>query len=91
MNRAIWGALAGWSAIVALAWWLAQRRLDECYSECNRHSATAARDAVLIWGPAVPMGVLALVGLIRLFGAPRLNRSGSSPASTTAEARRSLP
>ena len=93
MNRAIAGALAGWTAIVVLAWGLAELRLTRCEywrfsdSPCIMHALTV-RDAVLIWGPAVPVAILALVGLVRLLSQQRLNRSGAAPQPPGPEARR---
>ena len=72
MNRIAIGALAGWSAIVGLAWWLADRRIDVClYSdERCKPALLAARDNVLIHGLTV-----ALVGIVGLtLWAPRSRR-----------------
>lgn len=55
MRRIIALASTGWAAIVALAWWLADRRLAECHpynSECQQ-AAMSARDYVLIAGLSV--------------------------------------
>ena len=64
MKRIATAALAGWSAIVGLAWWLADRRLGSwCHYDVDRckPALLAARDNVLIHGLTV-----ALVGAIVL-------------------------
>ena len=63
MRRIALYGLAGWSGIVALAWWLADSRIEIC-----RHSsgytcelrATAARDEGLFWGLAVALVAILL-------------------------------
>lgn len=72
MRKVVVGVLAAWSGIVALAWWLADRRLAACHTwteGCNQFSLTATRDNVLIWGAATPLGLFVLIvllGLLRL-------------------------
>ena len=64
------GLLAGWTGIVALAWYLADRRIWLCtndvwpdtQSPCFTR-ATATRDAVLIWGPAIGLVGLAWLAI----------------------------
>ena len=58
----IGGALAGWAAIIGLAYRLASARIDLCdYEKACIIRATAVRDNVLITGL-----IVALVGLIVL-------------------------
>lgn len=80
----LWGGVAAaWAAIVALAWALADRRIDLCAFEKKCLLATTAtRDAVLIWGASVPLAVFVLallLGMVRL----NLARRGRGPASAS--------
>ena len=60
MKRIVGRALAGWAAIVALAWWLANKRILICeWERACMVRTVASRDAVLTGGLTV-----ALVGLI---------------------------
>ncbi|MCL6684468.1 hypothetical protein [Sphingomonas alba] len=53
-------ALMGWAGIVALSWWLAERRIEICDDSASCViRATAARDNALIWGL-----IIALVGAV---------------------------
>ena len=90
MRRVIIAGLIGWSATVALAWWLADRRLDRCYSqfECSRH-AMAVRDNVLIWGPGIAVAYLVAAGLAGLLGNDRLDPR--RPGQVHREAKRAEP
>ena len=56
-------AATAWSGIVALAWWLADKRSDVCGSfdaDC-RFDAAATRDSVLIWGLSIPLALFVLL------------------------------
>lgn len=67
------GVLTGWTALVALAWWLADRRIALCYrleTDCIVR-ATTSRDNVLLWGPAVGLALLVALALAHR---QRLNR-----------------
>lgn len=80
--------LAGWTAIVALAWLLAEQRRLDCWlhdSGCIER-AGASRDAVLIWGPGIALAVLLVLGLA---ARARLNRA-RGPASTNRVAQHRL-
>lgn len=59
MKRILGFGLAGWAAIVGLAWWLADRRIALCgYDESGcKLRATAARDTVLTSGLTVALVV----------------------------------
>lgn len=65
--------LAGWAGIVALAWWLADRRLSWCadpwqgkLADCNVAHAMETRDNVLVWGAVVAlMAILIFVAATR--------------------------
>ena len=50
-----------WAAIVALAWWLANKRIAICgdYENACALRATATRDNVLVWGASGGLGVFA--------------------------------
>jgi hypothetical protein len=85
MKRIAIGGLVGWSGIVALAWWLADRRIELCrYSSgytCELR-ATAARDDVLIWGLTVALAAILLFAAAARYA--RFRRSGEvfpSPGS----------
>lgn len=65
MKRIITLGLIGWTAIVALAWWLADRRIGACRYDSGgacELRATAARDIVLTGGLTVALVALLLVG-----------------------------
>lgn len=76
--RKVWGGIAAaWAAIVALAWWLADKRTGPQCSlygrECDP-ALVAVRDYTLIVGLVVPLVffvVLVVLGLVRF---DRLNR-----------------
>lgn len=62
-----------WAAIVALAWWLADARIEICGDHdmpCVLR-ATATRDNVLLWGGSI---ALALFVLLALAGQVRIGR-----------------
>ena len=72
MKLIVAGVLTGWTGIVALAWWLADRRLGSMckFMEqyCNA-SQLATRDWTLVAGIALPfllISWLALTGRIRI-------------------------
>jgi len=75
------GGLAAWAGIVALAWWLADARIDICgfeKTDCELR-ATAARDAVLIWGLIVSViSILAVTGVAQY----RRHRRGAGSIRT---------
>ena len=90
------GLMAGWTGIVALAWYLADRRIWLCTNDVwpDKQSpcftrATATRDAVLIWGPAV--GLALLVGIALLWQRERLKRIEANPAARPIPAARPEP
>jgi hypothetical protein len=70
MKWIISGALAGWAAIVRLAWVLADRRIHICFradteTACTLR-ATAARDAVLTGGLTIALlGLIATAAVLR--------------------------
>ena len=74
----IWlGVLAAWSGIIALAWWLADRRTgSECYRWGNRcdPALVAVRDYTLIVGLAVPLALFVALVIAGLIRTQRLNR-----------------
>jgi hypothetical protein len=85
MKRAALYGLFGWSGIVGLGWWLADRRIELCrYSSgytCELR-ATAARDDVLIWGLAIALAAILLFAAAARYA--RFRRSGEvfpSPGS----------
>jgi len=71
VKRPLLTAITGWAGIVALAWWLADRRIGICsgisiYSAEVSHTnciarATAARDSILIYGLSI--GLVAAIVL----------------------------
>ena len=69
-------ALTGWSGIIALAWWLADRRIEICgdrmYNRDCIIEAAAARDTVLIAGLSVALAVLIVAALVGARRAERL-------------------
>lgn len=80
MKQIVYGVSAAWIAIVALAWWLAERRIHLCdYGDtaCAIRT-TAARDSVLLWGPAVPLGVFVVLVLAGVVRTQRLKSPSSS-------------
>lgn len=77
-------ALTGWGGIVALAWWLADRRIAACYpmdSGCIER-AHISRDAVLIWGPSVALAMLTGFALLELRRTKRLNLTDPAQPAT---------
>ncbi|HET6940576.1 MAG TPA: hypothetical protein VFH89_00290 [Sphingomicrobium sp.] len=65
-------ATSGWAGIVALAWWLAGRRIELCSyldNDCELR-ATADRDYVLIAGLSIGL----CLALLALLVTARLNR-----------------
>ncbi|MBV1687445.1 hypothetical protein KRR38_07080 [Novosphingobium sp. G106] len=79
MRRIVFAGLAGCSAITALAWWLANRRIQLCRNSegyvCALR-ATEARDSILVWGLATML--LAVLASAVAF---QYGRSAVSPGS----------
>ena len=73
-------ALIAWGAICAGAWHLADKRIAICnFEHMCVIRATAVRDDVLIWGPAVALVallVLAAIGLRPALKSPPASRAG---------------
>lgn len=86
----IWlGVAAAWGGIVALAWWLADRRVAWCsdsygqVQNCKTISALATRDNVLIWGASIPLALFVVALLLGRMPVLRLNRR-ERPSTTRA-------
>lgn len=85
--------LGGWGGIVALAWWLADRRahFGPCFYDTRcRMAAFEARDEVLIWGPAVWLLLAAGFAFALRRRLERLNVATPSRPSATPAATRLL-
>ena len=66
-RRIVTVALLAWAGIIALAWWLAQARIDICrYDPPCVIRTTAARDYVLIAGLIAVFGAFLIAALIGL-------------------------
>ncbi|MFM5954208.1 MAG: hypothetical protein ACKOPE_07895 [Novosphingobium sp.] len=84
MKRIVIGSLIGWSGIVGLGWWLADRRVHLCgnYDPACVIKATAARDAALTNGLTVAL--VMCVGFAVLTGfraaSPHRQRNGINPS-----------
>lgn len=63
MKRVLGLGFAGWASIVALAWWLADRRIAICYHADDGCilRATASRDAVLTSGLTIGLAAVLAV------------------------------
>lgn len=85
MKRIICSGFAGWASIVALTWWLADRRIALCgYGEAGcRVRAAAARDAVLTngltIGLAAVLAVATMAVLVRSRGGGVVERPLGEP------------
>ncbi|QGN56176.1 hypothetical protein [Novosphingobium sp. Gsoil 351] len=63
-----------WAGIVALAWWLADRRIErDLFGNAESVAQVATRDNVLIWGGSIP---LALFVLLTIAGRARMIQPG---------------
>lgn len=81
-SRIIGAGLLGWGAIIALAWWLADRRIEICdyVDEPCRIATTADRDFVLAFGLSVALAVIVGAALVHARRSQRLSH-GFSQAS----------
>lgn len=99
MRRAILAGAAGWAAIMALAWWMAARRIALCPWEMGAGGisaqdagclirTTATRDASLVGGLVVLLVLLILAAAAPSIAARR--RPGAVPGNASREASRLL-
>jgi hypothetical protein len=93
MKRIAAAGLAGWTLIVALAWWLADQRIGVCdYSDgrCELR-AVAARDTVLVHGLTVALVALLALAFVIWVRNRRMNPANHIEAGSTGPARRQFP
>jgi hypothetical protein len=89
-GRIIALGLVGWSGIIALAWWLADQRIDLCdYDESGCVvRTTAARDFVLVFGLSVALIVMIGAAFVWVRRGGSFNSSRVWPVPTIENAKR---
>lgn len=74
---------AAWAGIVALAWWLADQRIEICsYERACKLRATVTRDDILVWGVGVGLAALLLIFVGRAPPASERSAGSQSPRRT---------